>query len=589
MTYSTGSVIQATDYNTFAQGGASPNANVANINTIWGAGDTLDKGWGQSTTLSTVAAAGTVTATQWATMFSRFTSIASQTNTTVTAIVNPTAGDTIAVKSNFSTNLSSCFTNRNNTNAVGSTITANGAVTYSSAWTGALTATHTITFADANSARYFFNAGGRITWGGARTGGTASSKNTSWTNLLTACGTINTTTGTSTQTIVGTSYTGTTKTGGSGTPTTLLTGTGFYDLTTSDQEVFKQFDSTYLYTSDFVSINIKANAAAGSATVITITVLYQNASSGADSPAGYETVDGTLTSTVTAIQPSTTFLTNTWGTPVLASSIAVTQYAGTYLLVGGGGGGGYNIGGGGGGGQVLQGSTALTVGTTYNITVGGGGNGGSGAGVNGVSGTSSTGFGQTSVGGGGGGTSGNAGSSGASGGGGAPSQAGGTATAGFNGGAGAANAGGGGGGAGVIGVAGGTVGSFPAGGNGGDGTFSVIGSSTGARLYYGTGGGGGANSTYGPSTGGTPNIPGQGAGGSGGYTSAAATAGTTNRGAGGGGGALNGNGGAGGSGVVVLSVATASYSGTKTGTSTTATYNGNTIITWTTGSGSYTA
>jgi hypothetical protein len=316
MTYSVGGLIQAIDYNTFAQGGASPDNNVANINTIWGAG-TLDKGWGQSTTLSTVAAAGTVTATQWANMFTRFTSIANQTGTTVTAIVNPVTGETIAVKSNFSTNLSSCFTNRNNAAGVGSTITAGGVATRSTAWLTALTATHTITFADAASARYFFNAGGRITWAGARSGGTVSSKNTSWTDLLTACGTINTTTGTSTQTIAGTSYTGTTKTGGSGTPTTLLTTTGFYDLTTSNQEVFKQFGSTYLYTTNFVSINILANAAAGSATTITITVRFDDSHVLSTD----ENVDGTLTSTVTLVQPSTTYLTNTWGTPTIASSI----------------------------------------------------------------------------------------------------------------------------------------------------------------------------------------------------------------------------------------------------------------------------
>jgi hypothetical protein len=316
MTYSVGGLIQAIDYNTFAQGGASPDNNVANINTIWGAG-TLDKGWGQSTTLSTVAAAGTVTATQWANMFTRFTSIANQTGTSVTAITNPVTGETIAVKSNFSANLSSCFTNRNNAAGVGSNITAGGVATRSTAWLTALTATHTITFADANSARYFFNAGGRITWAGARSGGTVSSKNTSWTDLLTACGTINTTTGTSTQTIAGTSYTGTTKTGGSGTPTTLLTTTGFYDLTTSNQEVFKQFGSTYLYTTNFVSINILANAAAGSATTITITVRFDDSHVLSTD----ENVDGTLTSTVTLVQPSTTYLTNTWGTPTISSSI----------------------------------------------------------------------------------------------------------------------------------------------------------------------------------------------------------------------------------------------------------------------------
>lgn len=316
MTYAQGGLIQAVDYNTFAQGGASPDNNVANINTIWGVG-TGDKGWGQSTTVTPVSVAATVTATQWSTLFSRFTSSASQTNTTVTAVANPVTGDTIDFKNNFSTNLSSVFTNRNNAVGVGTTITANGVATRSTAWATSLTATHTITFASANAMRYFFNGGGRITWTGARSGGSVSDKNTSWTNLLTACGTLNWTTGTSTQTIAGTSYTGTTKIGGSGTPTTLLTTVGFYDFLTTDQEVFKQFSSTYLYTVNFVSINVKVNALPGSGTVMTLTVLFSDVEADPE-----ENVDGTLTSTITAVAPSTTYLTEaSWGTPTLASSI----------------------------------------------------------------------------------------------------------------------------------------------------------------------------------------------------------------------------------------------------------------------------
>lgn len=317
MTYSVGGLIQAVDYNTFAQGGASADDTVANINTIWGTG-ILDKGWGQSTTITPVSAAATVTATQWATLFTRLTSSANQTNTTITALANPVAGETIAIKSALSNDLTNCFNDRNNAAGVGTTITANGVATRSTSWLTALTATHTITFATANAARYFFNAGGRITWAGARTGGTVDNKNTSWTTLLTACGTLNWTTGTSTQIIAASNYTGTTKTGGSGSPTTYLTGVGFYDFLTTDQEVFKQFASTYLYTTNFVSVNIKANAAAGSATVITLTVRFDDShSTQTDEP-----IDGTLTSTVTAIAPSTTYLTEaSWGTPVLASSI----------------------------------------------------------------------------------------------------------------------------------------------------------------------------------------------------------------------------------------------------------------------------
>jgi hypothetical protein len=578
MTYSAGGLIQAVDYNTFAQGGAAPDNNVANINTIWGTG-TLDKGWGQSTTLSTVAAAGTVTATQWANMFTRFTSIANQTNTTVTAIVNPTTGETIAVKNNFSTNLSSCFTNRNNAAGVGATITTDGAASFTTAWANSLTAVHTITFANANSARYFFNAGGRITWAGARSGGSASSSNTAWSALLTACGTINTTTGTSTQTIAGTNYTGTTKTGGSGSPLTLLTTTGFYDLTTSDQEVFKQLDSTYLYTSNYVSINIKANAAAGSATVITITVLYNDAHS------TYEpgtTVDGTLTSTVTLVQPSTTYLTNTWGTPTLSSSITSNTYPASYLIAAGGAGGGFNYGGGGGAGVVLASSLQLVPGTTYTVTVGSGGTGSttSATGTNGSDSLITTALLLTAAGGGTGGSQSNptsiTGDNGGNGGGGAQNGVGGTGISGqgFNGGtSNNASAGAGGGGSGGVGQANSTT----TGGAGGIGTVSSI---TGSSATYASGGGAGGV------TGGAGGA--SGGGGAGGSTSAAGTAGTVNTGGGGGGGASAANGGAGGSGVVFISVPTAKYTGTTTGSPTVTTSGSNTIMKFTS-SGTYVA
>lgn len=311
MTYSSGGLIQATDYNGFASTGAS------NVNDIYGTGS-LDKGYGQ-TAVATVSAGATVTAAQWTSLFSTITTIANHQGTSITALTNPSAGQTISYVSAVSGDVSAIYAlpARNNAAAVGTTITASGVATRSTGWSTSLTATHTITFASANAARYFFNAGGRITWAGARSGGAVNVQNTAWTDLFTACGTLNWTTGTSTQSIAGTSYTGTTKTGGSGTPTTLLTGVGFYDLTTLDQEVFKQYSSTYVYTGNYVSINIKANAAAGSATVITLTVLMVDANT---KPG--DVVDGTLTSTITAVAPSTTYLSNTWGTPTLASSIS---------------------------------------------------------------------------------------------------------------------------------------------------------------------------------------------------------------------------------------------------------------------------
>jgi hypothetical protein len=315
MAYTSGDLIEAVHYNTFAQGGNSPNDNVANLDTIWGAG-TGDKGWGQSSPVGSVSTGATVTATQWTTLLNRMNTVGNHTGVSITPITNPVAGNTINAFTALSTNITNLFNGRNSAAAVGAAITAGGVATRSTSWLTALTATHTVTFANAASMRYFFNAGGRITWAGARSGGTASSKNTSWTDLLTACGTVNWTTGTSTQTIAGTSYTGTTKTGGSGSAT-ILTGVGFYDFTTSNQEVFKQFASTYLYTTNFLSINVLTNAAPGSSTTMTLTVRFDDAHTlNVD-----ENVDGTLTSTVTVVPPATTQISNTWGTPTISSSI----------------------------------------------------------------------------------------------------------------------------------------------------------------------------------------------------------------------------------------------------------------------------
>lgn len=240
MTYSQGSLIEATDYNGFV----STNSN-ANLNDIWATGS-LDKGYGQ-TALSTVSAGGTVTATQWASLVNNISSIASHTGTTITSRTAPTAGNTITVLSNVATDLTNITTDRGNAIANGSqygtfsgttsktTSTGSG----STAWT--LTFTHTVTFASANAARYFFNAGGRIKIEFSKTS-TGTEADDEWNDLAnTLCGDLFFTGGTGTQTIAGTAYTGTTKVGGTGTPLTLSTTTGFFDLLTSDTEIYLQY------------------------------------------------------------------------------------------------------------------------------------------------------------------------------------------------------------------------------------------------------------------------------------------------------------------------------------------------------------
>jgi hypothetical protein len=329
MTYSVGGLIQATDYNGFAS-----TTSGANVNNLWGTGST-DSGYGQSTTLATVSAGGTVTATQFATLVNRISSIASHTGTTITARTAPVAGNVIAVLAAVNTDLTNCTTNRGNAAASGTQFTAWTGTSSKTSATGSgstpwtITFTHTVTWASANAARYFFNGGGRIKWETSKTAD-ATESDTEWNDLAnTLVGDIYITGGTGTQTIAAAAYTGTTKVGGTGSPTTLTTTTGWYDLTTGDTLIYKQFADTAPYTGSFIQINAKT-AGAGTQLVLTTTWTDPGGSvvgstdqiSGGTATTGISF--GTAPATVvTYFPPSSTYLTEaSWGTPTIAATTA---------------------------------------------------------------------------------------------------------------------------------------------------------------------------------------------------------------------------------------------------------------------------
>jgi hypothetical protein len=331
MTYSSGGLIQATDYNTFAGN------TTAGLNRVWSTGSG-DAGWGQ-TDIATVTAAGTVTATQWATLVNSLSSSGTQTNTTLTARTAPVTGNLIAVLANVSTDITSVTTNRGNAAASGteygvftgttSKTTATGSG--QTAWT--ITFTHTITFPSANQARYFWNAGGivRLKYGKSSTGTDA---DPDWNTFSGLCGSINLTgrVNGATQTIAAQAYTGTTRLSGTGgTQTTLTTTTGWYNLTGSATTIFQLNDTVAPYSTNF----IRTQATATSSTVLTlVTVWSDDGTSGAGTTANISGGTGVAspataigaatapTTLVTYIPPSTASLTNTWGTPSIAASVA---------------------------------------------------------------------------------------------------------------------------------------------------------------------------------------------------------------------------------------------------------------------------
>ena len=322
MTYSTGGLIQATDYNTFT-------TTAGGLNDIWATGSS-DKGWGQ-TAFTSASTGGTVTATQWAQLVNNLGSSGSQTNTTLTSRSAPTAGTTIGILANVATDITSVTTNRGNAAASGTeygvfsgTTSKNNATgSGQSAWT--ITFTHTVTFPSADQARYFWNAGGivRIKYGKSSTG---TDSDPDWNTFAGQCGTINLTgrVNSAAQTIAGQSYTGTTRLSGTGgTQTTLATTTGWYQLTTSPATIFQLNNATAPYSGEY----IRTTATATSSTVLTlVTTWVSDGSSGAGTTADISggtgtaspstTIVGTAPTTlVTYLPPSTASLTNTWGTP----------------------------------------------------------------------------------------------------------------------------------------------------------------------------------------------------------------------------------------------------------------------------------
>ncbi len=311
MTYSAGSTIVATDYNTLAWGGTANayTTTPANAAVSYGVG-TSRYGLGASVTgIPGVIATNTVTAAQWAGLIATVNNTRSYQTNGYTPISTVVAGNTISILSNLSTELTNAMTNAG-TCALALTDSAPTNLVFSTAWGGAgnrrLTFTQSVSFASADAARYFFNAGGKIKISFSRAGGSATTRNTNWTALATAAGTIE----------IG--YLNTTKAGGSGTPTALRNASngGYWNMTLSDVTHFQQYAATAPYTIDYIVVNAKWSGTTANSgyPTLTFTVYWENDYVNAFQ----ETVDGTATTSFVISSPPTahanTYLGSaTWG------------------------------------------------------------------------------------------------------------------------------------------------------------------------------------------------------------------------------------------------------------------------------------
>ena len=294
MTYASTGLIQATDYNTRA----------TSVNTIWGTGSG-SQGYGQSTTVSSVSATNTVAASNWATLISRIDSIRNHQSATTSGITQPSAGGTITFLSTLDTQISTITTNALTAATRGTaapTGLGNPAISNATAWSTSSIKEFQVTWSSADTIRYFFNAGGLITFYITMTGG-STSKTTDWANFYsTQVGTIT----------IGSNSCSRTGTGGdggfpgAGGSPIANTGTGYWGLSGTYATLF-EIGSTSGgadYGQNYILIQAKQ---------ITNGISIYTSSVDSATDTFNDTVNGTIGVYVGYTPPETTYLANTWG------------------------------------------------------------------------------------------------------------------------------------------------------------------------------------------------------------------------------------------------------------------------------------
>jgi len=288
MAYTSGDTILDNHYNDFA----------TSVNAVWGSGSG-DSGYGQTDTVSSVSAGTTITAAQWTTLLSRISSAASHQSSSITSISNPSAGDTISAYTALATNISTITSNRLNVHARDAVVESNCSTT--TTLTGTIEQRGTWAWGSEAQARYFFNAGGRISVRWDLSSFTADSKANEWNTLASNCGTFYIT------------AQGSGKSGGGGTASTNNTNAGWHDMTGGYVTYFQQFEDTGPYTAS--NIQLEYYKTGGS-------VLFRSKwNDAAADQTSYnkniynvlDQVDGTKQTFFGHEEPTTTYIADTWG------------------------------------------------------------------------------------------------------------------------------------------------------------------------------------------------------------------------------------------------------------------------------------
>ena len=270
MGYLAGDKILDNEYNTFVASSSDP----FGYNHFAGTGAS-QYGLGQTHIEQVSADAGNITAAQFNTLFTGMTNIANHTNDTITSAAEVSAGTNISARANLEANLATLAASVAG-GCVSATAVSESSELQSSQsstrWTGTHTVEHSITFSNNNDLRHFFNAGGKMRMKFTRTGnggGSATSKDSSMDELISAIGNFD----------LGSNVS--TRSGSGETLTTDGLANGTQDLDSSYTVLISLTQASGTYTSMNVKVEAKLNNTdITDATVVTMKTTLTDADSG---------------------------------------------------------------------------------------------------------------------------------------------------------------------------------------------------------------------------------------------------------------------------------------------------------------------
>ena len=314
----TGGLIEAWDYNRLTWGGNTTSiytSTPSNLAYVWGVGSGA-VGYGQdASAMTVVSAGGIVTASQWSTFIQRLNLVLAHQSGAAGRLasgsnIGVVAGATITYFSNVATSVTTVNTNSALYNSVQGTVITGAnfddAVSTAAALTAQAYGTRTVTFASANQARYFFNAGGQLNYVVSTPTAAGTGRNADFVGLIGGLG------GWGQRNVDATGRTGTGQTLGVNSTTFGYRNNVLNVWTT----VVSVTSTAATYTTDTAAIQVQTTSSDTTNGANGLNVQFRCLYTIGDKP-----FDDTITVThrvrVDIVPPETTYLANVWGTPVI--------------------------------------------------------------------------------------------------------------------------------------------------------------------------------------------------------------------------------------------------------------------------------